>query len=99
MKLRTGSSPSNPYEASGYKVNGAYEHPTDQSQVILVNKSNNYIFIVSKDVMQDFLEQNIVAPTINVSATQTISAYDLLKAIAITQDPKLATTLLHPSMQ
>lgn len=97
---------SNLYIQDGYKSSGVYKHPAMPDYALIVDTSpNGTVYNVKYSMLDIVIKQNdmykepeFTSCTIPVQQP-VITATDLLRAIAITQDPKLSTTLLHPSMR
>lgn len=89
------------FMVSSYPTSGIYRHPTDSSAVLVVNKVTGVVYYMTgyEEVLKPFLDDNKTVMLSPEPPTQHITASDLLRAIAISQKPDLATTLLHPTMQ
>jgi len=85
------------YNAANYPSSGIYKNNT--GGVLVVDKERFMVMsFIGTAAFQAFLNDNNINAVPSTPASN-ITANDMLKAIAISQKPELATTLLHPSMQ
>jgi hypothetical protein len=91
----------NAYNKGSYTKSGIYKHPSmfDQVLIVSVNPSAGCAYCIPKAVLEDALGVEQEQPANATTAHPHITPADLLRAVAISQKPDLATTLLHPSMQ